>query len=459
MWVELDNVYSRLARYDPLERSWLQEYLTFTTRVNRKRSEGGPMVKETCMFNVLTDAFPTGWVPMVRKAAEREGFTFEVIDHRTPPALPDPQADIAWLHDYQVEAVHAVERHHHGILWVPTGGGKTEIACGLAKRLNCRWLFLVHRKSLLKQTADRFRARCGDEPGVIGEGTWRPGEWFTVATFQTLARMAKNKRGRTQLATLLAQVEGVIVDECHVLPADSFWKIAMWLTRAYYRVGLSGTPLARGDRKSTQAIAALGPVLYRIRAELLIDKGRLAKPTIRMVEVHQDVEAPTWQGVEGLAIVRSATRNRVLTSIAKRAAKPALCFVKQLKHGLHLKQRFEKAGLKVEFAQGKHSTTWRENLVRSLERGDIDVLICTVIFQEGIDIPSLQAVINAAGMKSIIAALQRLGRGLRTDQGKKLTVEVWDIADSGNAYLEKHTRTRVKAYASEGYVTHKVQLP
>lgn len=457
MWIEVGNVMSRLSRYEPLERTWLQEYLTFTTKVNRKG--GGVLRKETRMFNVLTDTFPSGWVPIVRKAAEREGFQVQLLDHRIAPALPDPQADIEWLYDYQEAAVDAVERSHHGILWVPTGGGKTEIACGLAKRLNCPWLFLVHRKSLLNQTAARFLARCGEQAGTIGEGRWQPSEWFTVATFQTLVRALKDKRSRARAKALLEQAGGLIVDECHVLPADSFWKVAMLAKNAYYRVGLSGTPLARGDRKSTQAIAALGPVLYRIKAETLVDRGRLAKPTIRMVEVVQEVEAPTWQGVEGLAIVRSPLRNRVLTNIAKKAAKPALCFVKQLKHGHRLKQRFEKAGLKVEFAQGKHSVVWRENLVRSLERGDIDVLICTVIFQEGIDIPSLASVINAAGMKSIIAALQRLGRGLRTDQGKKMTVEVWDIHDKGNKHLEKHTRTRVKAYASEGYQTHVVGSP
>ncbi len=74
--------------------------------------------------------------------------------------------------------------------------------------------------------------------------------------------------------------------------------------------------------------------------------------------------------------------------------------------------------------------------------------------------PSLRSVIVGGGGKSIIATLQRLGRGMRVDRKADGTIheggsvfEVWDILDKGNKWLEKHARVRMNAYAGEGYET------
>jgi superfamily II DNA or RNA helicase len=306
----------------------------------------------------------------------------------------------------------------------------------------------VHRKGLLGQAADRYELRTGDVAGRVGDGKWNV-ERFTVATFQTVAR-AVAKRDPRALA-LLRNAQGLVVDECHVLPANTFWSTVMEARDAYFRVGLSGTPIQRSDRRSMLAIAALGPVIYRLTARKLIDEGVLAEPIIRMLPVYQEVEAATWQGVYGKAIVRSTKRNKAVVEAVQRAEKPVLVFVKELKHGTELSARLTKAGLRVEFAHGKHSTTWRDNLIASLVRGDLDALVTTVIMQEGIDIPSLESVVVASGGKSAIAALQKIGRGMRSDDGRKETFEVWDFDDSGHTWLERHTKQRVKAYRDEGF--------
>jgi superfamily II DNA or RNA helicase len=107
-------------------------------------------------------------------------------------------------------------------------------------------------------------------------------------------------------------------------------------------------------------------------------------------------------------------------------------------------------GINVELVDGKHATGARKTYIEALERGDLDVLICTVIFQEGVDIPDLQSVIIATGGASSIAAIQRMGRGMRKVAGKT-TFEVWDIMDTGDKWLEKHSRERGRAYLDEGH--------
>ena len=98
--------------------------------------------------------------------------------------------------------------------------------------------------------------------------------------------------------------------------------------------------------------------------------------------------------------------------------------------------------------------------------GRYDVLICSVIFQEGEDVPDLRSVVIGSAGKSVIATLQRIGRGMRRASGKD-EFEVFDVADlgcgcmSGPAshrhpgckWLDKHTRDRIKAYTTEGHET------
>jgi superfamily II DNA or RNA helicase len=364
----------------------------------------------------------------------------------------------------------------------------TEIAVGLVLRVPTRWLFLVHKKDLLHQTVERFVKRAKGvldlDPendaatddlsspealaavgaGRIGDGEWIEGERFTVATFQTLYAALKDPSSAnySKAKKLLESVGGMIVDECHTLPADSFVKVANMTKNAYWRIGMSGTPLARGDKRSLMAIGCLGEIIYRLEPKTLIDRGLLAMPIIKMIEVNHTVNPetapPTFQGVYGRYVVQSTRRNKALTEICKLADKPALLFVKEVKHGKILQDRLEREGIKSEFIWGQKETSQRKAAVERLLRGEIEVLICSVIFQEGTDIPELKSVIIASSGKSIIATLQRIGRGMRMSEGKGNTFEVWDIEDAGIDSLSKHSRARRKAYEKEGYKVGYAQI-
>lgn len=432
------------------EHRWLAEYLSFEEErfVAARGRAKKVKPKVSCLYNIFSKSFPSGLVSLVRQAAMQEGFEVTVKDSRVPPfqitALAD--TDAVWLRDYQRRAVNVALKRTSGILWMSCGAGKTECAVALADTVPVDWLFLVHRKGLLEQAAQRFELRTGEKAGRVGEGKWDV-QRFTVATYQTLHRSIREPRARD----LLEAAKGVICDECHVVASTTFQDTVMRTPNAYWRVGLSGTPVQRTDRRSMLAVAAIGPVIYRLAPSKLIGDGVLAAPEIRMLEVHQNSTKATWQGVYGECIVRSVTRNKEVVRVAKVARKPCLVFVKELRHGRELATRMAKAGLRVEFAQGKHSSQWRDNLVKSLVRGGTDVLVTTVIMQEGIDIPSLESVVIASGGKSAIAALQRIGRGMRSDGGRKKTFEVWDFSDVGHKWLEKHTKERIKAYQADGY--------
>lgn len=463
MWITIGNLNTKLSQATDEERDWLRDYLTFTSTQFRKGQRPHQHVER--MFNLLDQSFPSGFVQMVQRSAMSPektgsplGFKVQVVDARKAPCVPDTSADLAWLYDYQLGAVQAVSTYTRGIIAVPTGGGKGEIAVGITRHLPCKWGFFVHRMQLVEDVADRYERRTGLSAGRIGEGSWDVPDDAQLICISFKSFYDALQRGDARALKLAAELEGVIVDECHTLPAGTFYSTIMQVRNAYYRVGLSGTPLARGDKRSVLAIAALGPVIYKIPAQLLIDRGVLAKPKVRFVTVVQLTNRPTWQGVYGELVVRSVKRNLVIADICRQAEQPGLIFVKEEKHGRDLASVIRRAGFKCEFVWGDHSTESRKRLVKRLMQGHFDFLVCSSIFQEGIDIPGLRSVINAAGGKSTIATLQRLGRGMRVDRDASGNVkdggdsfECWDIYDKGNDWLERHAKDRAKTFQKEGH--------
>jgi superfamily II DNA or RNA helicase len=326
----------------------------------------------------------------------------------------------------------------------------TECMVALVKAVRTPWLFVAHREGLMEQAAARYEKRTGYAAGRIGDGQWHE-QRFTCATYQTLHAQRENPRTRA----LLKRVKGFIGDEAHTTPADTFMEVAMSTSNAYFRFGFSATPLARGDRRSLNTLAAFGPVIYRKKAGPLIKAGLLARPKIRMVPLHHDEGSfSTYAKAYKRLIVESSTRNLLLLRMLKTAKKPAMLFVKQLKHVRSLCAQARHLKMDVEIVDGSDKGPVRRSRLAALERGDLEAIICTSVFQEGIDVPCLRSVIVGTAGKSAIAAVQRLGRGMRALEGKD-TFELWDIYDLGNKWMAKHARARERAYRKEG---HDVQL-
>lgn len=466
MIIQIENIHARVMQASEDERSWLADYLSFPDQKAKfrrapvwKRGDG-----KIHMLSDVASTFPAGFIEVVKKAAAEEKHTVRVVDKRRRPVTAAKIPMLDWLRDYQADAIAIAQKTERGVFHHTTGAGKTELMVALAEVYDCPWLILTHSKDLLAQTQARFAERTGEEVGQIGDGVFNP-KRVTAATFQTLFKRLKKRDAK--LIKFMAGIRGVMVDECHVVAADTFWRVVMSLSGAYYRYGFSGTPFARSDKKSIYTWGAIGPIIHRISAELLQQKGVLAKPKIKMLPVSHPRQDGSWIEVYAETIVESKQRNAVVVYAAEQlATKPCLLFVNHVKHGKILEDILQRRGVKVEFVWGKAKLPMRQAAIRRLVHGDVDVLICNVIFQEGIDIPELQSVVIAQGGKSVIAALQRVGRGTRrkSKSGKvtKEEFEVFDIADRGCGcksalkhmsckWIEKHTRGRRNAYASEKY--------
>jgi superfamily II DNA or RNA helicase len=424
------------------------------------------------LFDRRRMTFPTGLLKRVTAVLDEAKVAYQ-ITHPEPEgeaqeALPEPLAlktPAYKLRDYQQEALDAALTGERGVLELATGSGKTAVAACLIHQLAQPALFLVHTRDLLHQTHDFLAEHLGTTIGRVGDGVidLQP---VTVATVQTCARALGVKavkdtddeaaepdptdiRGAQEaLAAHIRKVPVVFFDECHHLPADMFYGVAMETHGARYRFGLSATPY-RTDHQDLLLEAALGPKLYRANASALIDKGYLVPPVIRFLAapvVKFTGKTPDYKAVVDECVVENDARNRLIAAEARKLAKKGrsvLILVSQVRHGETLREHLPEAPL----VQGSDPATARQKVFRALQRKTTPIVIATTLADEGLDIPTLDAVILASGGKSETRALQRIGRALRTAPKKHgaLIIDFFDNAP----FLREHALRRLEIFESE----------
>lgn len=414
-------------------------------------------------------SFPTGLLERILKVLSIAGLEYTIEDLRSHPTHGDPiHPQGPPLRDYQLEVLKGVARKERGVLQLATGAGKTMIGAHLIAAHGLNSLFFVHTKDLLYQTIQVFKTILGIPIGQVGDGTVRI-ERVTVATIQTAARALDVKIKKEPVDDVpiwsddaserlsvsdwevvqkaLRDCSMVIFDECHHLPAESFYEIAMKLQGAFYRYGLSATPW-RSDRSDLMIEAALGPKLCVVSSTELIKLGYLVPPKITMYEVYPTARKliRNYTRVYQSEIVENLERNGLITEVAEHSAsrgKSVLILVSQVKHGRILEGMIEGS----VFIHGRDSSEVRNEAIEQLRQKKNQILIATTLADEGLDLPSLDVLILAGAGKSETRALQRVGRVLRPYPDKKSAtiVDFWDQS----IYLEGHSRQRFEIYETE----------
>ena len=470
-YIQFDNVKAHVKNATETEHAAIDAYLTFTDpnakfspAFQSNRWDGKVRIyKRSKAVNPPSPSFPSGLVSLVADHLKSKGFAVTLADRRPGRMEPDPTVECAWLSEdrQQPQTLEACLRETRGVIKAPTGSGKGESIVALVSAIPCRWLILVDMKDGMVNLASRLASRTGEAAGLIGDGKFTPGR-VTIAMFQTLARRIKEGSDQRVL-DLLKDVGGVITDEVHVLPAATWTGVMDATVNAYWRFGFSATPLYGDARQRLSVIGQCGPQIFEVSAEALLKAGALSRHTIKMVPFRQkpvDVDPDDLHAfgqVYRQAVVENGSRNHLILDIVRKAPKPCLVLVSRVEHGRLLMDSIRQAGIKTTFLSGENSSPQRQQVVKDLQRGDIDVLVGSGIFNKAWDIPALASAINAGAGKSIKDSLQKLGRVMRTSEGKG-TAEFFDIHDLGIKTLEKQAEQRREAYQLEGYNVADTQL-
>ena len=131
-----------------------------------------------------------------------------------------------------------------------------------------------------------------------------------------------------------------------------------------------------------------------------------------------------WATVESDGIVHFPERNEAICEVVREAlggGKQTLILVRRIAHGEVLQRLFAERGYRgVPFAHGSLDANTRTRIYEDFKRGATDLLIASAIYDDSVDVPSIEVLINAGGGKSLIQTKQKLGRGLRNPGGKTL---------------------------------------
>ncbi len=251
----------------------------------------------------------------------------------------------------------------------------------------------------------------------------------------------------------------VLVHNCHNGDATSFEQTFAACTNAFYRFGLTATPLMKGIESDIKLMCITGDVIYRITLKDLIDRGLLAQPYIKLVKIttpnlFKDPKGRTinYQSAYKYGVTENDRRNELVvqeTLELAAAGETVLILISKINHGKRLQAMFKPyTHLKTRFIHGSKSDEERDTALKELEAGKYNVLISSTITDEGVDIPNISAVVLAGGMKSTIKLYQRIGRAMRPKKGLNRCLVI-DFVDLTNKHLAKHSMSRLEVFKSE----------
>jgi superfamily II DNA or RNA helicase len=319
--------------------------------------------------------------------------------------------------------------HHRNLLVAATGTGKTVMAAVDYARLKetlhrDRLLFVAHREEILDQSRNTFRYALRDASfGEKWVGRDRPTRFEHVfASIQSL-----NASGIGGIDP--AHFDVVIVDEFHHAAAPSYDALLQRMQPSEL-LGLTATP-ERAD-----GLDVLGHFEGRIAAELrlweAIDQQYLAPFNYFGAHDGLDLRDIPWKrgrgyDVDALTNVLTADHawaHRVLEQVRQKIADPhrmrALGFCVSVEHARFMAERFRQAGLGATAIWGDSPPDERRQALRDLADGKVQVVFTVDLFNEGVDVPTIDSLLMLRPTESPTLFLQQLGRGLRKTHGKTL---------------------------------------
>ncbi|MEM2990963.1 MAG: DEAD/DEAH box helicase [Halobacteria archaeon] len=393
------------------------------------------------LFNKLQRSFPVGLISSIKFILELNSIFYTIKDIRQT-STPAPLKSNIVLRDYQERIVQRALEKKSGLIALPTGAGKTQIAIELTARIGLPTIFIAPTEEIALQTIDRFKQALNQEIGLIGLGKFEP-KRITIATWQTLWNGIK--KDNTQILDSLKGFEVFFFDEGDILGADEVYRVAQFCP-ARFRYALSATPF-RVDRAELKMHGAVGDLIQEVTASDLVKLGYLVKPFIKFVK-SKSMFFPRWikwQKIYSQGVVHNKSRNELLAGEIEKLrdmGRTVLVLVTEIAHGKLLENLV--SGSKFIHSSSKD----RREVIENFKENKVPILISSPIVERGWDAPNITAMVLAGAGKSPVKAVQRIGRGLRPYNGKK-DVRIIDVNDKGMRYLAEHSVERFKIYRSE----------
>ena len=315
-----------------------------------------------------------------------------------------------------------------------TGTGKTFLSAFDVKQYNPgRMLFIVHREQILKKSLIDFQKVLGFNPSeghIYHSGDDLTGKKYIFATIQTLSREDNLKAFSKDF------FDYILIDEVHKAGADSYKKVMGYFTPNFY-LGMTATP-ERTDGQNIYEIFDYN-IAYEIRLQDALENDMLCPFVYFGVK---DIEID-GQLIDEKSNISNLTSDERVKHILNKIDFYGVCnnqvrgliFCSSKAEARELSKKLNQHGKRTIALTGDDDINYREKVVKQLEDGKLEYILTVDIFNEGIDIPSVNQVVMLRNTQSSIIFVQQLGRGLRKHKSKDYVTIIDFIGNYKNNYL------------------------
>lgn len=327
----------------------------------------------------------------------------------------------------QIEALCALENTRaegarRALVQAATGVGKTYLAAFDSKNYE-RVLFVAHREEILNQAAVSFQnVRNSDDYGFFNGEQKCTDKSVIFASVATLGRL--EYLNETYFAP--DYFSYVVIDEFHHAINEQYQRIVEYF-KPQFLLGLTATP-ERMDGRNIYEICDYN-VPYEISLKEAINKGMLVP--FHYYGIFDDTDYSKLHIVRGRydekelneTYIGNVHRHDLIYKYyCKYGSKRALGFCCSRVHAEEMAREFCRRGIPsvavYSNAEGEFSED-RGVAIEKLKQGEIKVIFSVDMFNEGVDITSVDMVMFLRPTESPIVFLQQLGRGLRKSKGKE----------------------------------------
>lgn len=321
-----------------------------------------------------------------------------------------------------------------GLVVSATGTGKTYLSAFDVKQAEPdRVLFIVHREQILKKSLQDYRDLIDLPPEQLGIYSGRSKDKdarFLFATVQTLSRQNHLYQFNPD------DFDYIIIDEAHRSGAETYNKIMDYF-KPDFMLGMTATP----ERTDNTEIFSLFDynIAYEIRLQKALE-AEILSPFHYFGVTDLEHHGQAISDESALSdLIHEDRIDHIIDklyyySYAGEKVR-GLMFVSNREEAKKLSDLLNDRGYKTKSLTGLNSQEEREEAVRQLENNRLDYLITVDIFNEGVDIPSVNQVVMLRQTESSIIFVQQLGRGLRKHPSKEFLTVIDFIGNYKNNYL------------------------
>ncbi len=376
-------------------------------------------------------------VPMSRKwsAAEEQGLMY---GQESEPAIVAEAAEAGTILEprpAQKLALTALKEtleqgYDKAMAVLATGLGKTYLAAFFAERFK-RVLFVVHRDEILQQAKEAFATVYPHKTaGFFNRFEKDTDSDFVFASISTISRKYHLEKFNP------ADFDLIVVDEFHHAVANSYQKVLDYF-KPKFLLGITATP-DRLDNKDVFSICD-GNVAIEIHFIDAIKRNWLSPFHYYGIKDDTDYSSIRWLGshYDEEQLTAAQTRQSFMEKIYEEwhglKQTRTIGFCSTVRQAEQLCAFFVSKGVKAFVLSGKSTTTERKNIRQQLIDGEIDIIFTVDLFNEGVDIPTVDTLLFVRPTESIAVFTQQIGRGLRVADGKSHCVIIDFIGNYRNA--------------------------